>query len=161
MKAEEIAQIIRDRIGDDAIVEVHEGSMQETITLDKNFLVPVFELLRGAEMTYFDNLSCITGIDLGPEENRMGVVYHLYSIPYGYRVTFKVFIDRETPIVPTLVHVWKTADWMEREVYDMYGIVFEGHPDLRRILLPADWEGYPLRKDYKTQTYYHGIKVDY
>jgi NADH-quinone oxidoreductase subunit C len=93
-------------------------------------------------------------------------VYHLSSIPHKKQLTLKVIreFNRTTetmPVFKTVSHLWKTADWQERETYDLLGIWFEGHPDLRRILLPDDWEGYPLRKDYKTAEYYKGIKIDY
>jgi NADH-quinone oxidoreductase subunit C len=116
---------------------------------------------------YFDSLSCITGMDNGPQAGTMEVIYNLYSIPYDLHLMLKVRLERPKtandplPEVPSLTGIWKSADWMERETYDLLGIRFSGHPDLRRILLPADWEGYPLRKDYELQEYYHGIKVRY
>jgi NADH-quinone oxidoreductase subunit C len=93
-----------------------------------------------------------------------GVVYNLASIPYKKQLTLKVvkYHDRsreDLPSFPSVSTVWRTAEWHEREAYDLLGINFENHPDLRRILLPDDWEGYPLRKDYKAQEYYRGIKV--
>src|SRR5690606_10281297 len=111
-------------------------------------------------------LSSVTGLDNGPEKGTMEVIYHLYSIPYNHHFTIKVALERDLvnsnpPNLPSVTSIWKGANWQEREIFDMYGIVFEGHPDLRRILLPEDWEGFPLRKDYKTQDYYHGIKVAY
>jgi len=103
----------------------------------------------------------LTGLDNGVEKSTMEVLYHLYSIPYNHNIVMKVETDRGNPIVDTVSSVWRTADWHEREAYDMFGIKFNNHPDLRRILLPADWEGFPLRKDYQEQEYYHGIKVKY
>lgn len=91
----------------------------------------------------------------------MEVIYNLYSIPHNQGLMLKIVLARTEPIVDSLCALWKTADWMEREVFDMYGITFRNHPDLRRILLPADWEGYPLRKDYKHQDYYRNVKVEY
>ena len=91
----------------------------------------------------------------------MEVIYHLYSITKNLHFVIKVVLDRETPSVPSITSIWGTANWHERETFDLFGIHFEGHPDLRRILLPANWEGFPLRKDYTTQEYFHGVKVDY
>jgi NADH-quinone oxidoreductase subunit C len=98
-------------------------------------------------------------------ENRFGVVYHLSSIPYQTQLTLKVRTEKpvdpeQLPSFPTISNVYRTADWHEREAYDLLGINFEGHPDLRRILLPDDWEGFPLRNDYKSADYYKGIKID-
>jgi NADH-quinone oxidoreductase subunit C len=106
-------------------------------------------------------LSCLTGIDNGPEAATMEVVYNLYSIPFDHHLMIKVILPRENPEIDSVIRIWKTADWHEREIFDMYGIKFISHPDLRRILMPADWQGYPLRKDYKQQEYYRDIKLDY
>ena len=132
-----------------------------TLEISKDFILLVCQFLHENEKTYFDSLSCLTGIDNGPEANTMEVVYNLYSIPYNLHLALKVSIEREKPEVESVSPVWKTADWHEREAYDLVGIAFKNHPDLRRILLPADWEGYPLRKDYVEQEFYHDIKVKY
>ncbi|MDH7516502.1 MAG: NADH-quinone oxidoreductase subunit C, partial [Bacteroidota bacterium] len=107
----------------------------------------------------FDSLMCLSGVDY--TDGTLGVVYHLGSIKQRQRLTLKVIVPREDPRVPTVERVWRTADWHEREAWDLLGIVFEGHPDLRRILLPDDWEGHPLRKDYEMPEFYNGIKVPY
>jgi NADH-quinone oxidoreductase subunit C len=152
------------------IVKVHcskgEATREETATpkavrIDPNDLVPVCTALYSDPRCYFDMLSCVTGIDNGPEANTMEVAFNLYSIPFNHHLMIKVILPRTNPEVETLTSIWKSADWQEREVFDMYGIKFLNHPDLRRILLPADWEGYPLRKDYKHQEYYRNIKVEY
>jgi NADH-quinone oxidoreductase subunit C len=132
-----------------------------TIAVSAAKLVDVCRGLHENSQTYFDQLSCVTGIDNGPEAKTMEVIYHLYSIPNNFSLALKVVLSRDTLIVPTLSAVWKSANWLERETYDMYGILFEGHPDLRRILMPADWEGYPLRKDYSEQEKYREIQVKY
>lgn len=92
------------------------------------------------------------------------MIYHLSSIPFEKSVVLKVQIERDLDaegLVDSVSGVWKTANWHEREVYDFFGVKFNNHPDLRRILLPADWQGYPMRKDYEEQEAYHGIKVKY
>jgi len=110
---------------------------------------------------YFDMLSCITVVDSGVEAGTMDVIYNLYSIPFGHHLALKVTLPRDQPEVDSIEDIWKTANWHEREAWDMFGIKFKGHPDLRRILMPADWEGHPLRKDYKQQEYYRGVKVEF
>jgi NADH-quinone oxidoreductase subunit C len=117
--------------------------------------------LRQDPTTYFDMLSCITGVDNGPESGTMEVIYNLYSIPFNHHLTLKVMLDRRKPVVDSIETIWKTANWHERETFDLFGITFNGHSDLRRILLPGDWEGFPLRKDYKHQEYYRHVKVEY
>lgn len=110
---------------------------------------------------FFDMLSCITPVDNGPSIGTMDVIYNLYSIPFNYQLAVKITVPREDPEIESVQDIWRTANWHEREAWDLFGIKFGGHPDLRRILLPADWDGHPLRKDYKEQEYYRGIKVKY
>ncbi|HAI76228.1 MAG TPA: NADH-quinone oxidoreductase subunit C, partial [Microscillaceae bacterium] len=123
--------------------------------------------LFSTEGLYFDFLSCLTAVDNGVEAATMEVIYHLFSIPYQHKLCIKTIVSRSTPTegtlpsVPSVSHIWRTANWHEREAYDLLGIEFIGHPDMRRILLPSDWEGYPLRKDYTHQEKYHGIRVAY
>ncbi len=111
-------------------------------------LVEAAAALKEESDCFFSFLACVTGIDHYPEEPRFEVVYHLRSLKFGYRLVVKTRVSGEDPEVPSLSGVWAAADWMERETYDLLGIVFRGHPDLRRILMPEDWEGFPLRKDY-------------
>lgn len=138
-----------------------ELSTPHAIKLQAEDLVAVCSMLHQHESTFFDMLSCVAGIDNGAQVNTMEVAYNLYSIPFHVSVMLKVTLPREKPEVDSLTSIWRSANWMEREVFDMYGIHFNNHPDLRRILMPADWEGYPLRKDYKQQEYYRNIKVEY
>ncbi|MHB0912468.1 MAG: NADH-quinone oxidoreductase subunit C [Armatimonadota bacterium] len=105
----------------------------------------IAEVCAFAKCEGFDYLMSLTAVDWA---DRFDLVYHLYSIPNKSYVTLKVKTERENPVVPSVVSVWKAADWQEREVYDMFGVEFAGHPDLTRILLEPDWEGFPLRKDY-------------
>jgi NADH-quinone oxidoreductase subunit C len=140
---------------------VDENATPKAIKISAEDLVHVCANLIENPSTYFDMLSCLTGIDNGVAAGTMEVVYNLYSIPYNHHLMLKVLLPRETAEVHTVSHLWKTANWHEREVFDMYGIRFTSHPDLRRILMPADWEGHPLKKDYKHQEYYRDIKVEY
>lgn len=128
-------------------------------------IAEVCQVLYEHRQTYFDYLACITALDNGPEIGTLEVIYNLYSIPYNTLLMIKVAILRNRPgeplpTVPTVSHIWQAAHWHEREAYDLVGIQFTGHPDLRRILLPADWEGHPLRQDYVPQAQYHGIITD-
>jgi NADH-quinone oxidoreductase subunit C len=138
-----------------------ENSTPKAVKISSADLVAVCVALYTDPSCYFDMLSCVTGIDNGPDAKTMEVAYNLYSIPFNHHIMIKVTLPRENPEVESLTSIWKTADWHEREVFDLYGIKFLNHPDLRRILLPGDWEGYPLRKDYKHQDYYRNIKVEY
>ncbi|HEY9116947.1 MAG TPA: NADH-quinone oxidoreductase subunit C [Roseivirga sp.] len=160
MKADEIKSLLEEAFSDQRF-ELVENATPQGILVPSQLLVEMMHFLHTHEQLYFDMLSCITGLDNGPEADNMEVIYNLYSIPFDLHLMVKVEVDREKPKVDSLVEIWKTADWQEREVYDMYGILFNNHPDLRRILMPADWEGFPLRKDYKEQTYYRGMKVEY
>jgi len=160
VKIEEIIDVLRGQFSELSF-ELLENSTPGGIIIPLNGMVDVMQFLHSDERCYFDMLSCVTGVDNGPEENSMELVYNLYSIPYDTHLAIKVSVPRQKPMVESLVAIWKTADWQEREVYDMYGIDFLGHPDLRRILMPADWEGFPLRKDYKEQKYYRGMEVKY
>jgi NADH-quinone oxidoreductase subunit C len=101
-------------------------------------------------------LECLTGVDL-PAKDQIAVVYHLYSYEHRHRLVMKAFLPRQSPHIASLSAIWPVANWQERECYDLLGVVFDGHPDLRRILMPEDWQGYPLRKDYKEGADYHGI----
>src|SRR5258706_4125548 len=131
------------------------------LVIDANDLISVARQLHQHSSMYFDMLSCITGIDNGVEACTMEVVYNLYSIPFHCSLMLKVVLPRESPAVESVSSVWKSADWLEREVYDMFCIQFKNHPDLRRILMPNDSEGFPLRKDYQHQERYRDIQVKY
>ena len=165
MSFEEIRLLLTDKFGAGVIVGEETGGLQSALLIEPDRIADVCLELRNNPKTYFDFLSSITGVDYGTESNRFGVVYHLASMPYKTQLTLKVSKENnrdlnDLPAFPSITAVYRTADWHEREAYDLVGIFFEGHPDLRRILLPDDWEGFPLRKDYKTSEYYKGIKID-
>jgi NADH-quinone oxidoreductase subunit C len=142
-----------------------EALVDETMTpagvkIDAADLKSVCSNLFHDEALFFDMLSCITVIDNGPAAGTLDLVYNLYSIPFNRQLALKIVLPRDGAEIDSVEDIWKTANWHEREAFDMFGVNFRGHPDLRRILLPADWEGHPLRKDYHQQEYYRGIKVD-
>ena len=113
--------------------------------------------LQSNDELHFDSLQCNTGMDLG--EGVLESRYNLHSMKHLHKIEVRIKVSVEKPDIPSVEQVWRVADWFERETYDMFGINFIGHRDLRRILLPEDWEGWPLRKDYEEQETYHGIVV--
>jgi NADH-quinone oxidoreductase subunit C len=118
------------------------------------------ELLRHDPDLAFDYLACLSAVDYVIED-KLAAVYDLYSTRQRHGFAVKVYADRANPHIPTVADLWPAADWHEREAFDLMGIVFDGHPDLRRILLPEDWAGHPLRKDYVFPRAYHGIPGTY
>ncbi|MBC8151965.1 MAG: NADH-quinone oxidoreductase subunit C [Bacteroidetes bacterium] len=145
--------------GADLFISHHTNGPQPYLTVPTDRLVEVCQFLRDDERLFFDLLACITAIDNGPDANTMDVFYNLTSIPYERNLGLKVVVPRDKPVLPSVSGVWRTADWHEREAFDLVGIEFANHPDLRRILLPTDWVGHPLRVDYQEMAEYHGIKT--
>jgi NADH-quinone oxidoreductase subunit C len=157
---EQLLQLVRDNCSyGDAVAD--ETMTPKGVRIDAADLTNICETLYRHPSLFFDMLSCITAIDNGPDIGTMEMVYNLYSIPFNHSLALKVVLKRDNPEIDTVSGIWRTANWHEREAFDLMGISFIGHPDLRRILLPADWEGSPLRKDYKHQGYYRGVKVEY
>ena len=146
-------------------ITLSEGNFgMESFEVSPDIIQACCQLLKDNENTFFDSLSCITALDKATKETRFVIIYNLYSIPFDRHLMLRVNLEETEnnfAKVPSITSVWASADWQEREVYDLFGIKFSDHPDLRRILLPADWEGYPLRKDYQEQEKYHGITVKY
>jgi NADH-quinone oxidoreductase subunit C len=121
-------------------------------------IVDVCRFLRDDAGLKFEVLSDLTALDW-PKEEKIQVVYHLYSYPNKHQMVLKVDLPRENPRIATVEDIWKVANWFEREVFDLFGVIFEGHSDLRRIMLPEDWVGFPLRKDYIEQEEYDGMST--
>ena len=127
------------------------------IALPAESLVEICQTLQVMELFHFDCLSDLTAVDR-PTEKRFEVVYHLFSYKHRHSVALKVYLTREDSAhLPSVEAIWHCANWYEREIFDLFGIRFDNHSDLRRIMLPDDWVGYPLRKDYKEAEDYHGI----
>ncbi|MEE8340879.1 MAG: NADH-quinone oxidoreductase subunit C [Candidatus Neomarinimicrobiota bacterium] len=118
----------------------------------------IAQFLKTDSKLYFDSCQCITGVDLGLEQE-LEVRYNFHSMKFKHNIEIRIAVERKKPSIPSVEQIWRIADWFEREVFDMYGIRFKGHRDLRRMLLPDDWKGWPLRKDYKTPNIYNGMKV--
>lgn len=161
MSFNEIAEVLLSRFGE----AIQGNPATPSVTIPVESLTDVCQFLRDDERLFFDLLACITAIDNGPQANTMEVIYNLTSIPYEHDLMLKVVLTRNAndeplPAVPTVSHIWRTADWHEREAFDLVGVTFTGHPDLRRILLPTDWDGHPLRQDYQEPEKYHGIKTN-
>jgi len=157
MTPQEIHAKLQQRFGE-AIIEFNETVLQPFIKVSPDKLDSIAEYLRDSDLMGFDYLSCLSGVDA---VQHLAVVYHLYSMKHNHKIVLRAEVSREKPEVKSVANLWRTADWHEREAYDMYGIIFEGHPNLCRILLPDDWVGFPLRKDYVTPEFYNGIRVPY
>lgn len=155
MQLKEIHQHLKAKFGDgigewfqpeagDAWIEVSAAAWPQVAAALKNDPALAFDYLR-----------CVTGTDYPPDE--IQVVFHFLAYTHDHEAIIKIKLPREKPNVASVMELWPAADWHERETYDLLGIVFEGHAALRRILLPDDWRGFPLRKDYKQPDEYHGI----
>ncbi len=150
---EKLQDLLRNKLGEhfgDKIggSELARGDL--SLTVDRTVIVDVCQRLRDDPDFQFNFCSYITAVDYSAleREPRYEVIYQLYSIAKTHRLRVKAGVPEEDPIIDTVFPVWASADWLERETFDMFGIIFRGHPDLRRILMPEDWEGHPLRKDF-------------
>jgi NADH-quinone oxidoreductase subunit C len=143
-----IAQRVRDAVGDEAVVATSYAREDATLEVAPPSVHDVLGYLRDGDDEPWELLMSLHGCDYLPESPRLGVHYQLLSMDRQDRLGVKTRLDAESPRLRTVVDLYPTADFHEREVYDMFGVVFEGHPDLRRILMPEDYEGYPLRRDF-------------
>ena len=134
------------------VASVAEGHGEVTVVVPRESIVAACTFMKSEQG--FDLLADLCGGDRGPEEDpRFEVNYHLFSTKHHNRIRLKVLLGEDDPKVDTVTGIWKTADWHERETFDLFGVIFEGHPDLRRILLPSDFDGHALRKDYPLRGY--------
>jgi NADH-quinone oxidoreductase subunit C len=143
---------LRGRLGA-RVLETHEQHGDHTAVVAPEGIVEALAFCRDDDQLRFDMLMDLTAVDYlkfpGREDGpRFDVVYHLYSVAHNHRVRLKVQVEQDAPVVPTATGLWPIANWLEREVWDMYGIRFDGHPDLRRLLMYEEFVGHPLRKDY-------------
>ena len=155
MNVEDIHGRLAARFGE-AVGPLSEAKVDAACTVPAGRLVEICRFLKGEPELAFDFLEDLTAVDW-PKREVIEVVYHLLSYRHRHAFVLKVEAARAAPVIPTVEVVWKAANWHEREVYDLFGVDFPGHPDLRRILLPDDWVGHPLRKDYQEAGGYHGI----
>lgn len=154
---DEIVDALRELLGEEAVraVVVDRGELTVYIAPDRT--AEVCKAMRDDEGLRFELCDSVSGVDYPDQRNRLHVVYHLTSMTYRRRVRLETAVGLDHPVVQSVAEVYPTADWQEREAYDMFGVVFEGHPHLTRILMPDDWEGHPQRKDYPLG----GIPVEY
>ncbi len=136
-----------------AVAEIIEFRGETTVVVPREHLLRAAEFLVNDRALQFTFLSDITAVDKFPIDPRFELNYHLLSLEYRKRIRLKVRIPGDDPQVQSVTSIWPAANWHEREAFDLMGIRFEGHPDLTRILMPDDWEGYPLRKDYPVEGY--------
>lgn len=148
MEPVQIAQRLKEQFPEE-VLSVGEFRGQVSVEIKKDKLLDITRYLHEEPDLLFDHLKDLCGVDyLGKKESRFEVVYHLYSIKHRHLIRLKAHVSEDDCRIASVTPVWAGANWHERECYDMFGVVFEGHPDLRRVLLPEDWEGHPLRKDY-------------
>ena len=164
MAPEEVCELLRTEFGE-AIVETVLSGGHPYAQVEAEHWPRVALLLRDEPGLAFNFLRSISSLDL-PDENKLACIYDLNRVPTNnptelitetVEFAVRVVTERDNPLIPSVAHVWPTANWHEREAFDLMGIRFAGHPDLRRILCPDDWEGHPLRKDYEFPLEYHGI----
>lgn len=155
MNPTEIAGLLKEKFGDRIVESKPEGICPASV-VDPTAVVDVCGFLRSGQGLEFDHLELLGGVDY---KDRVEVVYVLTSLKHGHRYALKCRLPRDNPRISSVETIWAAANWHEREAFDMFGIVFAGHSDLRRILCPDDWEGYPLRKDYKMPTRYRDMPV--
>ena len=172
---EEIFNLLKEKFGDTVLELKTDKPIEQFILINPLEVDKICLFLRDDKDLQFDSLMNLSGVDDANGEKvkdekgletikggTLSVYYHLESTALKHKLTLKVSTNRDKPEIVTVTESWKSADWHEREAYDMYGIIFLNHPDLRRILMPYDWEfGYPLRKDYKNPEFYQGMKVPY
>ncbi|MBM4157575.1 MAG: NADH-quinone oxidoreductase subunit C [Ignavibacteria bacterium] len=159
MNSNEIYNLLKSFFPDAVIDYKDDKPVEPYIIVSAKEIDKICLFLRDEENLQFDYLSCLSSVDF--DNDNLAAVYNLYSFVHNHKLNIKVIVPKSDPVIKTVSSVWNTANWHEREAYDLMGIIFDEHPDFRRILLPDDWEGYPLRKDYKVQEFYNGMKVPY
>jgi NADH-quinone oxidoreductase subunit C len=143
----EIAEKIRERFPGD-VIDIVSFRDQVSVVVSRDRIAEISRFVFKDPAIRMDMLSDLCGVDYPDRTPRFEIVYNLYSVVHRHRIRLKALVPEEDPRLASVVPIWSGADWHEREAYDLFGVVFEGHPDLRRILMPEDWEGHPLRKDY-------------
>jgi NADH-quinone oxidoreductase subunit C len=174
MNADDIYNLLKEKFGNSILELVSDVPTEPIISVEPLKINEVCEYLRDADNTQFDSLMNLSGVDDNNAEKvtnedetvttqggTLSIFYHLDSILLKHKIVIKISTDRDNPEVESVTPVWGAANWHEREAYDMYGFKFLNHPDMGRILMPYDWEGFPLRKDYENPEFYEGMKIPY
>ena len=155
MESLQILERVKTRFGE-RVLELSDKKPDPFVVIDPKAMVEIGRFMKEDPELAMDCLSNESGVDY---KDRIEVVYHLFSYSHRHGAVLKVKLPRENPGIETLEGVWKSANWMEREIFDLLGVNFEGHSDMRRILMPEDWIGHPLRKDFVEPAEYHGIST--
>ena len=157
MLAIDIIKLIQQQVTDGVIAADADG-LHPNVGIKPKRLLDVCSYIKNEPQLNFDLLRCISAIDR-PQQALIELSYDALSIQFNHALAIKVLLDRTCPEIDSVSFVWPAADWHEREAFDLMGVIFKNHPDPRRILMPDDWSGYPLRKDYQDLTEYHGLKL--
>jgi NADH-quinone oxidoreductase subunit C len=152
---QDIQQLLAERFGE-SVGPLQPAKQDPWVLVKTDALREVCAFLKSDPRTAFDCLMNLSAVDW-PKKNQIEVVYHLWSYQKRHAFILKAQLDRAKPEIDSVEAVWKSANWLEREQYDLMGVQFRGHPDLRRIMMPDDWVGHPLRKDYKEEAQWHNI----
>ena len=158
MSPAQIHQKISERFGSDTVESFNQEALDPYLVIKPAMTAEICRFLKEDSNLGFDCLSNMSGVDLIKDE-KIEVVLHLFSYTYRHTIVLKVDVPRDDPEMPSVESIWKAANWQEREIYDLLGVNFTGHPDLRRLLMPEDWVGHPLRKDFVEPEEYHGIST--
>jgi NADH-quinone oxidoreductase subunit C len=150
MEPLEIAEKIKDKFLRE-ILDINQFRDQVSVTIKRDKIIDICRYLYEDPDIRMDFLSDLCGVDYPERKSRFEIVYNLCSLKHGHRIRIKALIPEDNPSIDSVVSIWSGANWHEREACDMFGIVFNGHPDLRRILMPEEWNGFPLRKNYPLQ----------
>ena len=161
MQPKDVYTLLQEQVDAETVFDFSEDEISKHepfcfVKADK--LRDVCQVLISNELLAFDFLLCITGVDMLNEDKLLSV-YHLFSYQHRHTFVMKVSVPRDAPIIPSVASLWKTANWQEREQYDLLGIQYQGHPELKRLLLPDDWVGHPLRKDYVEEDQYRTMST--
>ena len=174
MSAEEIYNLLKENFGNAILEIVSNVPTEPIISVEPLQINVISQFLRDSNELQFDNLMNLSGVDdnnatkttnedgsVSSQGGTLSVFYHLDSFSLKHKITLKTSTNRDVPEVESVTNIWYSANWHEREAFDMFGINFLNHPDLRRILMPYDWEGFPLRKDYENPEFYEGMRIAY
>jgi NADH-quinone oxidoreductase subunit C len=153
----DIIRLIQQQAADGGITAAADG-LHPHVRIKPERLLEVCNYIKNEPQLNFNLLRCISAVDW-PQQTLIELTYDVLSIQFNHAVAIKVMLDRACPEIDSVCCVWPAAEWHEREAFDLIGVTFKNHPDLRRILMPDDWSGYPLRKDYQDLTEYHGLKI--